>query len=266
MVEVKRVWFFPSSHRKEALSVAERGLRFLSREGVVAEIVGEIPAPQSPPDLVVTVGGDGTLLRAARALYPQEIPILPVLLGAVGFLSSCRAEELEDALHQVLQGRGIWDRRMRLLGQGPGLSATALNEFALVGTAQSRFVELRVRAGEEELGNFGGDGVVIATSTGSTAYALAAGGPILAPELPALLVVPLCPHRLGLRPVVLPEGWEVEVEAGRQTLVLADGDPVGVLPPGGRILIRRAPKETVLLRLPQTPKLFARLREKLGWP
>jgi NAD kinase len=71
---------------------------------------------------------------------------------------------------------------------------------------------------------------------------------------------------VGLRPVVLPEGWEVEVEVGRQTLVLADGDPVGVLPPGGRILIRRAPKETVLLRLPQTPKLFARLREKLGWP
>jgi NAD+ kinase len=263
--EVKRVWFVHRAGREEAAAVAGRGLRFLERQGISAEIVTEVPLPKSLPDLVVTVGGDGTLLRTAAALYPQEVPILSVLLGAVGFLSACRAEELEAGLSEVLAGRARVERRARLLGQGPGLSATALNELAIVGTAQTRFVEVVVRVEGEEVSRFGGDGILLATPTGSTAYALAAGGPILDPGLPALLLVPLCPHRLGLRPLVLPDSAAVEVQSTRAALVLADGDPVGVLSPEGRILIRRAPKDTLLVRLPGTPSLFARLREKLGW-
>lgn len=231
----------------------------------MGEIITEVPLPKSVPELVVTVGGDGTLLRTAGALYPQEVPLLPVLLGGVGFLSACRAEELEEGLAEVLAGRARLERRARLLGQGPGLSATALNEFAIVGTAQSRFVELSLKVEGEEVSRFGGDGLLVATPTGSTAYALAAGGPVLAPTVPALLLVPVCPHRLGLRPLVLAEPAGVEVTTTGAALVLADGDAVGVLSPGGRILIRRAPKDTLLLRLPRTPSLFARLREKLGW-
>jgi len=264
-VEVKRVWLVHSARREGAAEVAQRGARFLERAGISAEVLTEISPTKGVPDLVVTVGGDGTFLRVASALYPQEIPVFPVLLGGVGFLSACRAEELESGLSEVLAGKARIERRARLLGQGPGFSATALNEFALVGTPQRRFVELAVRVGEEEVGQFGGDGLVVATPTGSTAYALAAGGPILSPNLPAILLVPLCPHRLGLRPVVLPDSAIVEVEARRAALVVADGEPVGVLSPGGKVLIRRAPKDTLLVRLPQTPSLFSRLREKLGW-
>ncbi len=260
------MWLVHGAGREEAGEVAQRGLRFLARAGIEAEVRTELSPAKGVPDLVVTVGGDGTFLRTASALYPQEIPLFPVLLGGVGFLSACRAEELEAGLSEILAGRAKVERRARLLGQGPGFSATALNEFALVGTAQKRFVELRVRVGEEELGQFGGDGLVVATPTGSTAYALAAGGPILLPALPVLLLVPLCPHRLGLRPVVIPDSLVVEVEARRTALVVADGESVGLLSPGGKILIRRAPKDTLLVRLPQTPSLFARLREKLGWP
>lgn len=266
MREVKRVWVVHSPGREEAREVAERARRALERAGVSAEVLTEASFTKGVPDLVVTVGGDGTFLRTAAAVYPQEIPILPALLGGVGFLSACRAEELEAALSEILAGKGRVERRGRLLGQGPGFSATALNEFALVGTAQNRFVELRVRVGEEEVGQFGGDGLVVATPTGSTAYALAAGGPILWPTLPTIILVPLCPHRLGLRPAVVPETLPVEVETLRPTVVLADGEPVGALSPGGKILLRRAPKDTLLVRLPQTPPLFSRLREKLGWP
>lgn len=255
-----------SAGREEAGEAAQRGLRFLEKAGIDAEVLTEISPGKNLPDLVVTVGGDGTFLRTAAALYPQEIPLFPVLLGGVGFLSACPAEELEAGLSEILAGRARVERRARLLGQGPGFSATALNEFALVGTAQKRFVELKVRVGEEELGQFGGDGLVVATPTGSTAYALAAGGPVLLPNLTALLLVPLCPHRLGLRPVVIPDSLLVEVEARRPSLVVADGEPVGHLSPGGKIQIRRAPKDTLLVRLPQTPSLFSRLREKLGWP
>ncbi len=265
MPEVKRVWLVHGAGREAARAVAERGLRFLERAGVHAEVHTEISATQGLPDLVVTVGGDGTLLRTAAALYPQEIPVFPVLLGAVGFLSACRAEELEAGLAEILEGKARVERCARLGAQGPNLSTTALNEFAIVGSGQKRFTELEVRVGREELGQFGGDGVVVATPTGSTAYALAAGGPLVLSELAACLVVPLCPHRLGLRPVVVPDQLGVEIEAQESALVLADGEPVGVLPPGGRILIRRAPKATLLVRLPQTPGVFARLREKLGW-
>lgn len=265
-MEVRRVWFVYSPGREKAREVAERGVRFCTREGIEAEVVSQITFTKNLPDLVVTVGGDGTLLRTAGAVYPQEIPIMPALLGGVGFLSACRAEELELALSEVLAGRAVVERRSRLLGQGLGLQATALNEFAITGTAQKRFVELRVKVGEEELGEFGGDGLLVATPTGSTAYALAAGGPILTPTIPAFFLVPLCPHRLGLRPVVFPDSLAVEIEARHNALVLADGDPVGVVPPGNRLYIRRAPKDTLLLRLPQTAGLFTRLREKLGWP
>lgn len=260
------MWLVHRAGREEARAWAERGLRFLERAGVEAEVRTEVSPAQGGPDLVVTVGGDGTLLRTAAAIYPQEIPLFPVLLGVVGFLSACRAEELEVGLSEVLAGKAKTERRARLWGQGPGLSATVLNEMAIVGPAPKRFVELAVRVGDEELGQFGGDGVVVATPTGSTAYALAAGGPLLLPHLPAFLVVPLCPHRLGLRPVVVPEALTVEVEVRDTALVLADGEPVGILPKSGKIRIRRAPKDTLLLRLPHTPGIFARLREKLGGP
>lgn len=265
-MEVRRVWFVHSPHREEAKEVAQRGVRFCAREGVEGEVVAEIDIAQTLPDLVVTIGGDGTLLRTARALYPQEIPIMPTLLGGVGFLSACRAEALELGLSEVFAGRAFMERRARLLAQGPGIQATALNEFAITGTAQKKFVEMRVKVGEEELGEFGGDGLLVATPTGSTAYALAAGGPILTPNVPAFSLVPICPHRLGLRPVVFPDSIAVEVETKHHALVLADGDPVGVLPPKNKLCIRRAPKDTVLVRLPHTAKLFAQLREKLGWP
>ncbi len=265
-MEVRRVWLVYSSRRPEAAGQAGALARWCEREGLQVEVGTELPLPGPQPDLVVALGGDGTVLRTAAALYPQEIPILPVLFGGVGFLSAVEAAGFEEALAALRAGRAQVERRARLLAQGPGFSATALNEVAVVGPGQQRFVELTVAVGAESLGTFGGDGVLLATPTGSTAYALAAGGPILAPTLPALLLVPLNPHKLGLRPVVMPESLEVRVRAERQALILADGDPIGVLSRGQELRVRRAPKDTLLVRLPQTPSLFARLREKLGWP
>lgn len=266
MLEVKRVWVVHNARRPEAATPAQKVIRLCEKEGLAVEAGTELPLPGPLPDLVITVGGDGTALRTAAALYPQEIPILPVLFGGVGFLSAVDVTGFEEALLAVRAGRAQVERRLRLLAQGPGFSGTALNEIAVVGPGQQRFVEVSIFAGTEALGTFGGDGVLLATPTGSTAYALAAGGPIVVPLLPALLLVPLNPHKLGLRPVVLPVEGEVRVRAERQVLVLADGDPVGVLSPGKELSARRAPKDTLLVRLPQTPGLFSRLREKLGWP
>ena len=266
MLEVKRVWVVYNARRSGVRASAEVVVRQCERAGLAVEVGSEPPLPGPTPDLVITVGGDGTVLRTAASLYPQEIPILAVHCGGVGFLSAVELSQFEEALGVVRAGRGQLERRLRLLAQGPGFSGTALNEIAVVGPGPERFVEVSLFIGDEALGSFGGDGVLLATPTGSTAYALAAGGPILAPHLLALVLVPLNPHRLGLRPVVLPADAEVRVRAERQVLILADGDPVGVLSPGQELRVRRAARDTLLVRLPQTPPLFARLREKLGWP
>lgn len=251
--------------RPGAKEVAERGVRWCERQGVEAELGPELPLAGDPPDLLVSVGGDGTVLRAAAALYPQEIPILPVLVGALGFLSSSRGEELEEGLEAVVAGRASVERRARVLAEGPGILASALNEIAVVGPGQKRFVQLSLLLEGKPLVTFGGDGVLVATPTGSTAYALAAGSPIAHPSLPALLLVPIAPHRLGLRPLLLPADWEVEIRAECAALVLADGRPAGALSSGQTVLVRRAPKDTIFLRLPTTPTFFAKLRDKLGW-
>ncbi|MFN3346417.1 MAG: NAD(+)/NADH kinase [Candidatus Bipolaricaulaceae bacterium] len=266
MQEVKRVWVVYNARRPEAKAQAQNVIRLCEREGLAVEAGSELPLSGATPDLVITVGGDGTVLRTAAGLYPQEVPILPVHFGGVGFLSAVEATQFEGALAALRAGRAQVERRLRLLAQGPGFSGTALNEIAVVGPGQQRFVEVSLFAGGEALGSFGGDGVLLATPTGSTAYALAAGGPILVPHLPALLLVPLNPHKLGLRPLVLAGDGEVRVRAERQVLILADGDPIGAVSPGKELLVRRAPRDTLLVRLPQTPGLFSRLREKLGWP
>lgn len=266
MLEVKRVWVLYNARRPGVSAPAETVIKLCEKEGLAVEAGTEPPLPGPTPDLVITLGGDGTVLRAAASLYPQEIPILPVRFGGVGFLSAVEVPQFEEALGALRAGRAQVERRMRLLAQGPGFSGTALNEIAVVGPGQQRFVEVSLFVGDEALGSFGGDGVLLATPTGSTAYALAAGGPVLLPHLAALLLVPLNPHKLGLRPLVLSADWEVRVRAERQVLVLADGDPVGVVSPGKELLVRRAPKDTLLVRLPQTPSVFFRLREKLGWP
>ncbi|MCX7750251.1 MAG: NAD(+)/NADH kinase [Candidatus Bipolaricaulota bacterium] len=208
------------------------------------------------------MGGDGTLLRAGALAYPRETPILAVNAGGLGFLAAADAAGIEGALADVAEGRAQAERRTRLLVVGRG---SALNDAAFVGAERMGFTSLEVLVDGAKAMALDGDGLVVATPTGSTAYALAAGGPVVAPGASVFLLVPLAPHRLGLRPLVVPDGAEVVVRAPHATRLLLDGEVAGDLRPGEAAVVRRAPAETVLLRLPGTEPFFARLRDKLGW-
>lgn len=234
------------------------------------EVAAQVHARGAPVpdqfDLLVPVGGDGTLLRAAALVYPRETPLLGVHAGGLGFLAACDSHQIERALEGVARGE-VWnERRARVLVSGASLSVSALNEVALVGASTERFTELEINIRGAPALTVEGDGVVVSTPTGSTAYALAAGGPVIAPDVHALLIVPLAPHRLGLRPVVLSGEATVSICARCLTHVLVDGDVAGTLNVGDAVEVGLAPAATVLIRLEETGSLFARLRDRLGWP
>lgn len=265
-MELRRVLFVHNPARPAASAAAERGRAWCTQHGISSRIHERGEAVPDEVDLVVAVGGDGTLLRAAGLVYPREVPVLGVNAGGLGFLAACDADWIEDALGEVRAGNGRIEHRARLLAEGPESAGTALNDAAFVGLDTERFVELEVEVGGESALSVEGDGLIIATPTGSTAYALAAGGPVLAPSVAASVLVPLAPHRLGARPLVVPQEAEITVRARCAARLLLDGEPVQDLKAGTEVQVRVAPAPTLLVRLTRTGPFFARLRDKLGWP
>jgi NAD+ kinase len=261
--------------RAFAERLAERGVavlpdleaaRFLGTPGQSrAALAGQV-------ELIVVLGGDGTLLAVAREIGSAATPILGVNLGQLGFLAEVWPEEQQAALEHVLGGNFETVQRMRLDVQAERAGASivhalALNDAVIKGTDLSRMIDLEARTDGARVGTYHGDGLIVATPTGSTAYNLSAGGPILMPGSRVFVVTPICPHTLTQRPLVLPEtAWlEVEVrprEGGAQLTV--DGQ-VGARLEGGdrvRVTVSRHPAHFVASPFRSR---FDVLRTKLGW-
>jgi len=214
--------------------------------------------------LGLALGGDGTLLHAARWLAPRDVPILGVNLGSLGFLSALPADRLWEALERIAS-RGYDVEARARLGISLPDAPTALNEFALVHPRPDVVTEVELHRGDELVASYPGDGVVLATATGSTAYSLAAGGPVVAPELEVVLVVPLNPHKLGLRPLVLSGSEPLTVHLKGPATLLADGDRLEELPAGSEFQLSFSTERTRLARVDDAPGWFALLEEKLYW-
>ncbi|HEX7119696.1 MAG TPA: NAD(+)/NADH kinase [Longimicrobiales bacterium] len=226
-------------------------------------------------DLMLTLGGDGTLLRGARLVAPHHTPVLGVNLGYLGFLTSVAPDELRTALERVLAGDYWLDRRFTLEtrvvhdGATVGASYIALNDAVLHKGGFARVVRLAVSVGEERevVGNYSADGVILSTPTGSTAYSLSAGGPIVVPSVDCILATPICPHTLAVRPLVVPASTEITVEVltpSEEIILTIDGQEGGTLRPGDRVVVRRGAAEVPLVRLPGQ-SFFSTLRRKLHW-
>jgi NAD+ kinase len=202
---------------------------------------------QDSPDALVAFGGDGTLLRGARLLRGREVPIMGINLGRVGFLTTATRDRLPDAMQALATGRYVLERRL-------SLHATIISD------------EGEVRS--EQLGPYSADGVVIASPTGSTAYSLSAGGPIVAPGVEAMILTPVCAHTLAVRPVVVPPNSTVCAEpmspGSDDLLVSFDGQLGTTLSVGDRVYVRRATSSVLLVRL-GTEGWFTRMRYKLNW-
>jgi NAD+ kinase len=230
----------------------------------------EMPAQA---DLFVVLGGDGTLLAMAKAIAEsgRDIPILAVNFGSLGFLTEITRPELHQSLETVIAGRASYDLRMMLRATAAraGVSHMALNDVVFSRTALSRMIELSVSVGDQFVTAVKADGLIVATPTGSTAYNLAAGGPIVHPAMDALVLTPIAPHTLSNRPIVIPAERDVRVSstssnAGDEVYVTMDGQTGLPLQEGDELTIIRAEKPLRLVRS-TTRSYFEVLRQKLKW-
>ena len=224
-------------------------------------------------DVVVVLGGDGTLLAAARAIGERGVPILGVSLGTLGFLTETTSDELYHALEDVLAGRYRIESRMRLEVQAERAGRTqvrvlALNDAVIGKSALSRMIDLETTADGSPVTTYHADGLIVATPTGSSAYSLSAGGPLLLPEFEAIVLTPICPHTLTQRPLVLPATCCVEIRVhaarGGDVQLTVDGQVGQALTEGDRVRVRRALHPARLL-VPPGRNRFEVMRAKLRW-
>lgn len=225
--------------------------------------------------LVLALGGDGTLLRAARLAAPRGIPVLGCNLGRLGFLTMVAEDELESAMAMVASGAYDLEKRIalriRVVPNGSSdpddRSFFAINDAVIHKSGFARLIGLRVLADADEVGHYSADGIILATATGSTAYSLSAGGPIVSPRLEGIIATPISPHTLAVRPVIFSGDTTITVEllSGDHDLQLTiDGQPGCLLSVGDRVRISRSRHAVGLVRL-SDHSFFTVLRRKLRW-
>jgi NAD+ kinase len=263
-VEIKRVSFVVHPKSPDVARVRDEIRRFLGSNGV--------DVTDDDPDLVVSMGGDGTMLRASHQAHSSNALLLGVNFGDLGYLTEVDSGEEVDALKRVIDDDYRIEERMMLdcevRSDGRIEHHVGLNEVLVERSARHRVVRLQVRIDGERLATFNADGVIVATPTGSTAYALSAGGPIISPRAEALLIVPVSPHQMFSRPVVLAPDDVVEIQVDDSAPVASlslDGTLGCKLEPGAVVTARRHPRPLRLVRL-GGPDFLERLRVKLDLP
>ncbi len=223
-------------------------------------------------DLIIVLGGDGTLLSIARYIPPHKIPIMGINLGRVGFLTEIPVSEMIEALDFFISGKKTIQKRMMLkaslIRKGKEFSSyNCLNDAVITKSTLARIVQLKVSALSGLFADVYADGIIVSTPTGSTAYNLAAGGPIIMPQMEAFTITPLCPQTLSLRPTVLPSNEEIEITImsnSEEIYLTVDGQRGTPLMPDDRVIVRKSPYYLELVSNPRRD-YFSLLREKLGW-
>lgn len=222
-------------------------------------------------DVAIVLGGDGTMLSIARELAAYDVPLIGINFGRLGFITDIALHQMPEVLEQMLAGKFESDRRTLLEGEvlhagSLVLRARALNDVVISHGVAGGMVEFTVRVNGENMYNQRADGVILATPTGSTAYALSANGPILHPSLCGFVLVPVAPHTLSNRPITLPDDVEIEIELTevRDASAFFDMQSFSTLAPGDIVRVRRSANVVTLLH-PAGYNYFATLRQKLHW-
>lgn len=282
-----RIALFATTNRPKALVIVQHITELLLQAGQQVRMAPELAHACVTPncavpedevvidaDLAMAIGGDGTMLRAVRNAAPHGVPIIGLNAGALGFLTELTPDQLPDYLPRILNGDYAIEQRMMISGQLLRESQVianilALNDIVIHQGGKGRLIHLDVTVAGSQLGHFGADGVIFSTPTGSTAYGMAAGGPIINPTATVIALVPICPHSLSFRPMVIPTTDVIQVFCGSnqhddEMMVTADGqDPIPARY-GDRVIIQPAQRSAQLVKL-DLFSFYDRLREKLQW-
>lgn len=209
---------------------------------------------------VITLGGDGTILRAARILAKRGLPILGIHMGGLGFLSEIELHELDEALEQVIKGKYKIDERSMLEAAVGGRRLIALNDIVISKIGIARVIKLEVR----DVAEYTSDGIIFSSATGSTAYNLSAGGPILTPQSKSMVISSIAPHSISIRPIVLEHPVVVVLKRGKDVILTADGQEMVPLQEKQKIQIKRSKLKTRFIRLKRY-NYFGRVKEAFGF-
>jgi len=277
-MDVKKVGIVANSDKKEAAEYSSRLGTWLSDRGLKVffdeEIAEKIDMPgvrrdnlASEVDLIVVFGGDGTLLMAARMAMGSDVPLLGINLGGFGFMTVVNLNEMIGTMEMILEGKCGISKRMMLSVNIKGAEYPALNDVVINRGNLSRMVNLETFVDGKYLSTFKADGLIISTPTGSTAYSLSSGGPVILPEHDSVIINPICPHTLTKRPLVLPPDSVIEVmvwtKKGEASVTL-DGQDLFILKSGEKVSIKKSENHINLVKSPYRDYLEI-LRNKLGW-
>lgn len=262
--------------RLVAEHLTKAGVEVMATPEIASELPVRAIAAEALPgeaDLIVAIGGDGTLLHAAAMAGADNVPLLGVNRGRLGFLTDVSPDHMLDNLDQILAGNFTSETRLRLMatlksGDGTETTALALNDIVVQRSDTGRMLDCETRIDGRYVNTHMGDGLIVATPTGSTAYALSCGGPIIEPQLDAIVVVPICPHTLSDRPIVIPANQAIEVTLlerdDTNAVVSADGHAVGTFSAADKLRIEPSNSRITLIH-PPGYDFYEILRSKLHW-
>jgi NAD+ kinase len=257
----------PSVKRAAVVTIERDGVDLaLARLRAVAEQHGVELVEGDDADIAIVLGGDGTMLRALARFLGTGVPVIGVNFGRVGFLTSMSADELESGLERVFAGEYSTVQLSTLEATVNGTTKVAVNDVVVAGGTLGRMVEIGYSIGGEDLGHQPCDGLLCATPTGSTAYNLSNGGPVLVWGLEAMVLTFIAPHALVIRPLVVPRGPDVTITnltADLGATVLVDGQPVGTLATGERVVVSVGSQHSLLATLPEVT-FFSRYAATFG--
>lgn len=252
--------------RRAASILQARGVKVLCEADLTGQLAGALPMEAGHPDLLLSLGGDGTLLRGAQFAMQYDVPLLGINLGRLGFLAETEPDDLENTLQTLLQGDYQLDERATLTVTVPGVGTWhGLNDAVITRGGYARLITIRTLVDGEEVGSYMADGVIIATPTGSTGYSLSAGGPIVSPHVDCTVITPVCAHSLQHRPSVVPGSAAITIELQADDVdasLQVDGQSCTVLHMGQTVQLRRGERSVKLVRL-RDMKFFNVVRHKL---
>ncbi len=267
-------------NRPHAKSVVERVVKwcrenkqefFLAEDlsGVTSQALPLLPREELPKrcNYIISMGGDGTMLASARLVGTAEVPILGINIGSLGFLTEQTPQDLELSLKRLQNGNFKLEKRMLLEATCEREKFHALNDFVIDKGSISRMISLSLSANGDYICSYNADGLIIASPTGSTAYSLAVGGPILNPKMQAMIASPIAPHSLASRPLIFPADdlLDIKIEFSHEYAILtADGQVDTKLPTGTTVTVRVADHSVRLIRFPEN-SFYSVLRSKLHW-
>ncbi|MBR1761439.1 MAG: NAD(+)/NADH kinase [Schwartzia sp.] len=280
---MRRIAVFPNIDKEDAPQVLARIIRFFEDKDVQlmmppddaaffhCEAYGVPDIDNRPMDMALSLGGDGTLLGVCRRVYEKNVPVCGVNIGTFGFLADIEPTELEANLEKILRGEYYLEERMVISGfvasegKSERFLGHAINDVVVTKGGAARMLQLGLTVGGCHVMDYKADGLIVSTATGSTAYSLSAGGPLINPKAKVLLMTPICPHTFNARPIVMDEDDEIKIDIAalhRDIVVTFDGQESFHLLPGDAVIVRRAQLPTKIVKF-DDKNYYRTLRTKL---